>query len=314
VNVSRLILSFALSVCTFACGRFELFPAKPSPTDSRLEQLQTKRDAKRARLAEISDPVTGWPSATDCDGLLWAGLACAAGVPVAIELAEYPEGVWNRRPSPACWNPEQGDVGSKSTVSNDMVLGKFWCRWRQGDAAAVESLQRFADNAEARDWVVGEPITEASRVILKPNQIGMLGRMLYAQTNGRDDRYWRRLFTAYAHVDADFERHLQALGIALQGEIFAAVDAKSLDATVANFKLLDINGEMHDRLIELEIAEPENYLYAAVLGVYRGDMTRAIDLLLADGAPASYVRGNNAEAFALVEWLFVENLVRRRQS
>lgn len=301
-----------LLACT-SCGRFELFPAKSSPADSRSEQLQALKASKRARLAELADKATGWPSTTDCDALLWAGLACAAGMPVAIELAEYPDGVWNRRPAPACWNPEQGDVGSKSTTSNDMVLGKYWCRWRQGTEAATASLQRFADHAEAHDWQIGEPITEPGRVILKPNQIGMLGRMLFVKTNGRDDRYWRRLFTAYAPVEADFERHLQALGIVLQGEITEALNAKSLDATVEPAQsLLDIDGDMHKRLEELELAEPNNPLYAAALGVYRGDMTRAIDLLLADGPAPTYARGDSAEAYALAEWLFTADLVERR--
>lgn len=262
------------------------------------------------QLAEVSDQETGWPSVTDCDGLKWSGLACAAGAPVKIEMAEYQPGVFHRRPPPACWNAVDGDVGSQSTVSNDMILGLMWCQWRRADGAP---LARLADYAEKRDWFVGEPVDRVGEVILKPNQVGLLGRMLYVLTEGRDDRYYRRLFRFYQPVQEDFERHLQAMGIVLQGEVTAALEAKSMDATVEtgdgkSLGLLEINGEMLARLRELVDAEPENPGYAVALGVYTGDMERALDLLLSDATPVpTYVRskgGHADEAYALAEWLF----------
>lgn len=269
-----------------------------SPASQR-ELLEQKKFTTSAELAKVADTETGWPSKTDCDGTLWAGIACAAGEPVKIELAEYSPGEIHRRPAPACWNSAQGDVGSKSTISNDGLLGYMWCAWAKKDLSA---FQRLADRAETHDWVMGAPIEQVGDVIMRPNQIGILGRAIYRLSDRNDDRYYRRTGRLYMPVEQDYERHLQALGIALQGEV-----------TEGDLDLVDVDGLMLDRLKELVEAEPENPLYHAVLGVYTGDMAKAVELLLRDDSLVpTYIRGDNPVAFLHTEWLFAASLALKR--
>lgn len=310
----RILLTFLLLT---ACGTVERHEAKDVEPSAQLADLYALR---LQEYIDLTADRAGWASDTDCDSLIWSGLACAGGAPVAISKAEYAPGYIHRRPAPSCFTGV--DAGSKSTVSNDQMLGYLWCAWSNKDAGAFE---RLADYGEDRDWVMGEPVTEPGDVVLKPNQIGMTGRALYVLSNGSDDRYYRRLFRYYHPVEADYERHLQAIGIALQGEITAALEAGSLDATVhpqsddgpaqASLALLDINGEMMKRLEDLTKSEPENALFHVALGTYTGDMTRGVELLLGDPPRPTYVRSKGGladDAFARAEWLFAARLALKR--
>lgn len=288
----------ALVLTLLACSHPKHAEKEP---DDDLSALEDKFEAKLAATAAILDPTTGWPAPLDCDGLLWAGKAAAVGLPTNVDLAEYAPGELHRRPPPSCWNETDGDVGSKSTISNDMVLGWLWAKWSLKDLAA---LQRLAAYGEEHNWQMGKPLSQASRVVLKPNQIGMLGRMIHVLSNGADSRSYRHLFDSYLSVEADYERHLQALGILLQGE----VEMEALD-----IRLVEISDQMLARLHELVDAEPQNPLFHAALARYTGDYDQAITLLLADDTPVpTYVRGDHVEALAAVEWLFAAGVVIRK--
>lgn len=298
-----LYLVFTLLFWT-ACGYFTTKkPAEPKQT--RFAELQARFDD---RLASTDFGETGWPSPEDCDGLLWAGMAKAAGLQVDLHLAEYEAGRWHRRPPPACWDGE--DKGSKSTISNDMLIGLLWGLWRDRDTAA---LTRLANFTQANDFVMGEPFPEmASRVIMKPNVALLLGRALYSTTHGQDDRPWRKFPPVFLPVTQDYEGHLQALAIALLGEINESLARQSLDATYSQ-NLLDINQAALTRLQALAEAEPDNPLYNAVIGIYTGDFSKAISLLLDDETPLpTYVRGKDPLAYGRVEWLFAARLILRR--
>jgi hypothetical protein len=297
--MTRLILTFLL----IAGCEPKVKPADPKP--DRFALLQATFDE---RLAATDFGETGWPNMEDCDGLLWSGLAAAAGVSVDLTLAEYEPGEWHRRPPPACWDGE--DRGSKSTISNDMIVGLLWGLWRQRDKA---SLTRLADYAAEHDFVIGEPFPEmASRVIMKPNVAMLLARSLFSATHGQYDRVWRRFPPTYLPVEKDYERHIQALSIALLGEINESLARQSLDATYSQ-NLLDVNQALLTRVQALADAEPQNPLYQAILGIYSGDFSTAIDLLLDDQTPIpTYVRGKDQQAYAVAQWLFVARLVLRR--
>ncbi len=291
----RIALILLLSVA--ACSNKKHEEVEPV-ADVRMSELEAKFETLKADTTAALDPATGWPSPTDCDGLLWAGKAAAAGLPVQIDLAEYSPGELHRRPPPSCWNETDGDVGSKSTISNDMVLGWLWAKWSLKD---LDALKRLAAYGEEHNWQMGKPTSMLSRVILKPNQIGLLGRMIYVLSSKQDSRTYRHLFESYSKVGQDYERHLQALGIVLQG----AVDMEEMEIT-----LVGISDQMLDRLKELVEAEPQNPLFHAALGIYTGDFDQAITLLLDDATPTpTYVRGHNAEVLAKVERLFAMMLV-----
>ncbi len=274
------------------------YKEKSSPSTERADLL-VKRQNTLAAIARISDKETGWPSVTDCDGTLWAGIACAGDATLNIDLAEYSLGEIHRRPAPSCWNVKDGDVGSKSTISNDQLTGYIWCRWAKED---LESLRRLADYAEKNKWVMGQPFSAVGDVVMKPNLIGLLGRAIFKLSSGTDDRPYRLTPSEYLPSDTDYVRHIGALQIALQGE-----------TTEETASLLDIDANMMKRLDDYVAAEPSNPLYAAVKGVYTGDMTPAVELLLKNDLPRpSYVRGQNPEAFAMADWLFAAKIALKR--
>ncbi len=287
-----LILALLLTGC------FGHHDEKSSPGFKR-DQLLVKYSDTKAALAAISDRDTGWPSVNDCDGTLWAGIACAGGAPVKIELAEYSPGEIHRRPAPSCWNKDKGDIGAKSTVSNDMLIGYMWCLWAKQD---ISAFQRLAEYGEGHSWVMGEPAEEVGAVVLKPNEIGLLGRALFKLSEGHDDRIYRHTIREYVPVTADYERHIQALGIALQGEV-----------TEGGANLIEVSEQMLKRINDLVDAEPENALYQTIRGVYSGDMSKAVDLLLRDDVIVpTYFRGDNPAAYVHAEWLLAAKIALKR--
>lgn len=287
-----LALFLALSACSFDSN-----PSKDAePT--RKQELEARYKERVAELTAIYD----WSASRDCDWTLWAGIA-SVSVPVDLDLAEYAPGEIHRRPAPSCWTEASGDQGAKSTVSNDMLIGYMWGRYETGDLAA---LQRLADYGTSHDWFMGLPKSMASRVLMKPNQIAMLGRAIYALSNGEDDRAFRNTPIYYAYVAEDYERHIQALGIILQGRI---------TEKIGDLALTDVSDNALARLKELAEAEPGNPGYLVAYGVYTGDMTRAVDILLADQEEIpSYVRGENPTAYWLAEWTFWAKIALERMT
>ncbi len=291
----------ALLLCLTSCSSFmERHKEKDPATPASVERLRDLFEEKKLVYASLADADTLWPSLDDCDGLLWSGLVCAAGIGAKVGLAEYEPGVIHRRPYRACWTKAEGDVGSKSTISNDMLLGYFWCGWRNKDLAA---MQRLGDYGQANNFVMGEPFpSQASRVVLKPNGQALLGRIIYELSGHDDKRSYRDIPLIYLPVSEDFERHLQVLSIVLGGEI---------SSLTAENGLLDISDESLSRLQENVHGDPNDALFQAALGVYTGDMTAAIALLEDPNyIYPSYVRGS--ENFKIVHWLFAADLVLRR--
>lgn len=283
-----------------ACGYFE----RHGEVDGKgpLEELAAAHAGWLRELAAASDPATGWPSTEDCDATLWAGLAAAAGGPVHLEAAEHEPGVIHRRPARPCWTVADGDVGSRSTVSRDMLTGYLWGVWRAG---ALPAAVRLADYGQAHAWVMGLPESRPFEVELGQNLRGLLCRMIERLSHGGDARACRLEAAVYLPVGKDFEHHLQVLGIALGGEVDVGVPAAS-----PGLRLLDVNGQMLARLKEAASDDPDDALFQAALGVYTGDYDRALALL---GDPAyvcpSYVRG--APTYCLVHKAFAAALVLR---
>jgi len=270
-----------------SCGQIPRHKEKPAtPRDERVELLLARLEGERLELAAASDPFTGWPSATDCDGLLWAGLAAAAGQSVDLELAEYSPGEMHRRPRPPCWDGE--DKGSKSTISRDMLTGYLYATWRRKDGHAA---QRLAEYGERHDWVMGGG--DRSRTDMRANLKGLLGRMLAALTSDRPE--YRFLPALYVPGGADYERHIAVLGVLLQGEVAGGIQ---------HDMFLTLKGNAEDN--------PQDALFQAAYGVYTGDMGPALDLLLNPAyAPPKYVRGAE-EVYKLVHFVFAADTVVRR--
>ncbi len=107
----------------------------------------------------------------------------------------------------------------------------------------------------------------------------------------------------------DYEKHLLVEGIELNGSVNEAARKSGLEP--ASFTVMDVNDQQLARLKELSESEPTDALVHAVYGVYTGDFSRALGLLLDDATPApSYVRGD--ANYPAVHWLRAAKVVLDR--
>ena len=283
-----------LSLLLTSCQYVKKHEKKDAAPDSRIEELRADYEQIYAEVESGLDEATGWISLQDCDGLLFNSLAGSLGFPVNISLAEYTPGELHRRPFKACWTESEGDVGSKSTISRDMLTGYMRYLWSRKDLAG---FQRLADYGEKNDWIMGQPATLVSRVFLSGNLIGILGRAIYTLSNGTDDRYYRRTGYLFPSVVEDFERHIQTQAMLLQDEIDDGYN-------------LSINQEMLDRLLENAAAYPSDPLFAAALGKFTGDQSKTIELLLSDVRVCpTYARGEKPDVYCKLNWLQAAQII-----
>jgi hypothetical protein len=261
----RLILFLMLFT---GCGVFETHSEKTNET-TREEALLSLQASTLKAVEEGSIE-----SAIDCDLALWLGLAKASGVDsIDLSSLEYAPGEIHRRPiaTGPCWKDGK-DLGSRSTVSRDMLTGYLWGRWVEGD---LDAIQRLYDYGKARVWQMGEPKTQPEVFLMQVkvpgggNLLGIICQVLGCEAPA----------VVYAPVSEDYAQHLQALGILLFGEVSGS-----------GFTL-DIDGLMRKRLEALVEGSPKDALFQAVLAVYSGDFTAAEDLILDPGYQCpSYVR------------------------
>ncbi len=312
-----LAVAIVMAYGLVGCSYFDAdVPEHSSPSSTETQQLAVRADNVQAEIEAEADQATGWPSASDCDGTLWAGLACAAGVRnVNIDLAELSSGVIGRRPGPHgdCRSDEQIATRSGSSVSNDMFQGFSWCVWR---TKRLDLAQRFATACESRRLlqgalpacVIGEPYPESlDRVVLRPNGLSIVGKILYALTDHSDDRDYRTIPSVYSASGADFERHLAALGIALNGELTQGeLPLAAPELGVGVFTMFDVLRRLAD-------ADANDWTAQAVLGVYTGDYAPSLKLLLAEPMVCpTYARGTtdaDTAIYCKVSWLFAARLV-----
>lgn len=272
-----------------SCATKGIIAPPPIPSTS-VEALRVAYEAKKIEAQKVFDKETGWPSATDCDGLLWAGLAKAAGVAtVRLEQAEFEPGHVYRRPKLPCWNTS-GIHEAESTVSRDMVLGYLWGLWRSDDGDALKRLREYG---ESHDWVMGEPFPERlSDVLMNGNLIGLIGRMSCKMDKGCP---WYKITGAvHSQETKDYVRHLSVLFALLNQEV-----GPLLGATTDDKKEIDWLYEQ----------DPNDALMSAAYHMYEdGDFSESMRLLLSDSySYPSYVRGS--DSYPLVHWLFTAKLV-----
>lgn len=302
--MTRLLpILLCLAFFSGACGRLEKIPERHGTSDRKAD-LEAKIMAVRAALPTEAN---GWPVSDDCDQVLWAGLLKASGSPVDLAPAEKAPGVLGRRWDRDCW--DNADLGSKSTTSQDMALGWLWGQWAARD---LEAVRRFADYGERNPvlvdgmpaWVIGAPYPAmASRVVWRPNGVGLVGRMLYALSGGAIEKAYRHLPSVYQAREGEepYEGHLATLGITLSGEVDEAGSGTAFS--------LGINGEQRARLEGLTVKYPEDWTHAAAYAVYTGDYERALGLLLSDTACPLYAPD---APYCQVSWLFAAHLVLKR--
>lgn len=284
------------SLLVVGCGK------KVEEADSqklgRLGELRAKYQENVEKAKKEWDQETGWPSKDDCDGTLWAGLARAGQVSsVMLNRAKHADGKIHRRPTSPCYANGQ-DLGSKSTISKDMLLGYVYGLFRSGNRGELEYLFGYG---RSNNWIMGEPASEVGRVVLTPNGIATLCRAI--KSLGGSYKPECDLPVSFGSGNADFERHLAVLGILLWGEVNGGTKlVESSDAIPA--------GAL-ETLTRLSYESPKDALFQAAYALYTtGDYSYPVDLLLGEYSYPSYVRGS--EHFRLVHWIFTADLILRR--
>lgn len=297
MKIANLLMAFCLGFCSSKKNVTE--KAEPS---SKVENLKALYNSKVAKLS-------GWPSTRDCDALLWAGLAKAAGVKdIDLKLAEYDDsGELNRRPKPSCYPGE-----SKSSVSRDMVLGFLWGVWRSSDK---DALNRFQSRTEQKNWVIGAPYPERiGETLMTGNLIGLLGRMSCELS--KNCPLYRKIEPVHSKSPTDYIQHLTVLFILLNGEVWGTRDTE-YDKAVS-FKYPGEVTQSDIKESDLDILgwhyeqNKKDALFSAAWHLYKdGNFDEPIDLLMSDDyAYPSYVRGS--DAYRDVHWLFVARLLLRK--
>lgn len=268
MKLPSFLLFLVMSFTPAACG--QEIPAGPILI-TELEQLYA---GKLALLRnETAGHIAGWPADAECDGALWAGVARAAGADwVDVSAALRPDGRPTRKPLRDCITPDE----SATTTSNDMITGILLGLQESKDADSVLRLYRYG---EAHDWIMGMPEWYISRVLLRPNGVTLMARILYKLTDGQRDYSVRLMPVLYGPVDGDYEGHLLLLSRIIEKKAGGAQYGMEIAETL------------------FAKAHPNDALAQAVAGNYLG----ASLLLVGDYKSPSYVRGD--EVYHIVHWL-----------
>lgn len=294
-----------ITVFFFAACSSKIAEQKVAEPSTKIEALKEAYDGRLKAIAK------GWPNPNDCDGLLWAGLAKAAGIELDLDLAEYSPGELHRRPRPPCWENGE-DKGSKSTISRDMVLGWLWAKWRDKDAAAIK---RFQDRAESKNFVIGQPYPERiGETLLTGNLIGLLGRISCEMF--KNCPIYRKIEPVHSKSSTDYVQHLTVLFIVLNGEVWGKKEV-SYDSAVslaypAETTQADIK-ESEKKVLEWHYEQnKKDALFCTAWHLYEdGNFDQCIDLLMSADYPSpSYVRGGGN--YGDVHWLFVTRLILKQ--
>jgi hypothetical protein len=271
-------LFFLLITLLPACGRVG------GLSSEQHTQLQSEYDLRlnELRTASLSH-TAGWPSDEDCDGALWAGVARLAGASwVDISAAVQPDGRPTRRPYSDCGPGDLGyNNGSASTTSNDMITGIMAGMFSAQD---TDSAKRLWDYGYSHSWIMGEPNYYVSRVLLRPNGITMLARLLYYTSKGTIDHAVRWGPILYGPATEDFEGHLMILGRYLEGR---------LGGPQYGMEVAEFLGAKY---------RPDDAFAQAVAG----NSSNAARLLLSNYKSPSYVRGH--DSYHLVHWLIAARI------
>jgi len=278
-----LVKAFTLIFAVVGCGR-EGDPVAPSMRD----KLAGQYGEKLKQLRELSeDHTAGWPSDYDCDSSLWAGIARAGGADwVDVSAGVQPDGRTTRKPLQDCGPIEEGFSGdSATTTSNDMITGLLLGLLASQDGTTIHKMYVYG---EKNNWIMGLPKYYVSRVILRPNGITLMARILYTLSEGKRDYTVRLAPLVYGPTDGDYESHLTLLSRYMEQELGGPQYGASW--------------------VENYLAD--NFTKDALAQAVSGRYDAAAELLTGDYDPPSYVRGSTS--YPLVHWLFTAKIVLDR--
>ncbi len=281
-----------------ACGE-KKDEKETQPAPHGIDQLKLGFYADRNRALSIRDTINGWLE-KGCDGFLWtakyASVICDSDVD--MRASEYEDtGRFGRTPEKRCWTSATGDNGAKNTWSRDHGVGLSEFTW------TCKNRQMLQDHIDygwstTPDWIMGEPIGDG-RVIYTPNMVGLLHQIRFAL--GGADSVHRHWPTTYPGGLDDYEAHIQTWTIKIRHEV---------DEKLGAVSLLDVTGQMHDRVLEHYNREPNCPFYSYMYHLFEtGDMTEPVELVNSNTFECEYLRG---EMTKFIEKIWVSDLILKR--
>ncbi len=272
------ILKIILIISIASCG---LLPKEKDAPINKIEQLQQKYEQVLLDTQALLQPPALWPSDTDCDGALWAGIARRAGLPSDVASALQSDGRPTRRPNQDCGPTSEGLAGdSAATTSSDMLLGIVLGLYAQKD---LKSLKSLWDYGFENNWIMGVPKTLLPRVLWRPTGYSLLAQAIYRL--GGPDYSVRNTPPGFFPVAKDYEEHLQAISVLLNRDLGKKVGNPYTCVTRTS---------------------------DAFIQAVCGNREQATDLLLGDYIAPSYVRAGHKEhepALKLTHWLIAAKVV-----
>jgi len=222
----KAVLLLSLLTC---CGYFDT--VKPV---TKAQQDEAMRQAYEDRLGTAQGYSDGWPSKTDCDGLVWASEASMGGVYVDLSLANE-NGRFYRRPSKDCY--QTGD--SRSSISNDGMVMVMVALFMKDDQ---KSLKQMISYGEQHGWVYGSELES----YLKP--------------------WWRKLLYTLAGEESkipfiltyskeDYVAHIQSVGMWAYTQATGGLSSNNVD----------LLARYHKR-------DPGDYLIRSIYGLFNPDI------------------------------------------
>jgi hypothetical protein len=157
-----------------------------------------------------------------------------------------------------------------------MITGIVLGLSASGDSSSLLKLYQYG---EEHNWIMGYPEWYVARVLLRPNGITLMARVLYQLTEGKKDYAVRLLPIVYGPVQADYEQHLILLSRIIEKRAGGA----------------QYGMEVAEKILAKTL--PLDGLAQAVAGNY----TQAAILLTGDYQAPTYVRGH--PSYPLVHWL-----------
>lgn len=237
-SLARLTTLFAIFVTLNACG---CAPEKIEVEPFSKEALQKKLYLYDSLATRNID---NWIDAESCDGLLFSSLA-SLHRPFNDFVARDDSGRWFRRPlyKPECYATNQ----SKSTISQDMLLGLIWYHWRRSQVAPLESLETLKalfEYGQKNNWVMGDG--ERTRTVLRPGLRATLAEVIYklGGPNHESHRRWlndQTVGAAFAPNLLGFQAHLQVWHILLRAEVKGEIQSILIDRVKQHYDRNPIN-------------------------------------------------------------------------
>lgn len=165
------------------------------------------------------------------------------------------------------------DTGrSRSDFSNDMLVGLIL-------SASISDLREYFNWLRLHNYVMGRG--DKGATIVKPNVLNVLMRRIGL-------KHAKRL--PYIANRKDYVQHIQALMIYIDGRTTGFITRHELELL-----------KKYDK--------GKDYLFAAIIARYNGTYSRATSMLMAEGKPPSYVRGDEPERYRLAHWLLAAKIL-----